>query len=82
MDSLLQHPQLGSLLAAPSVSYGSANLYVRGVLEEHTRPNLSRTITDLVDFAGVPVVTVNDKKLSAPLRVRLKMAAESADMQQ
>jgi hypothetical protein len=33
---------LGAKLAAPSVSAGSQNLYMRGVLEEATRENLAR----------------------------------------
>ena len=33
---------LGRHLTAPSVSCGSANLYLRGALEEETRPNLQR----------------------------------------
>jgi len=33
---------LGARLAAPSVSYGAANLFMRGPLEEATRGNLAR----------------------------------------
>jgi ubiquitin-activating enzyme E1 C len=33
---------LGSNLSAPSISYGSTNLYMRGPLEELTRDNLSK----------------------------------------
>ena len=35
-------------LATPSVSYGTSNLYMRGVFEEETRANLSRPMTDLM----------------------------------
>lgn len=35
-------PALGRHLSAPSVSYGSTNLYMRGALEAETRPNLER----------------------------------------
>lgn len=74
MDAMLAHPQLGALLAAPAVSYGSANLYMRGVLEADTRHNLGRPISELVSEDDAhPVLTVNDKKLSAPLRVRLRL---------
>jgi hypothetical protein len=31
-----------SLRSAPSVSYGSTNLFMRGALEAQTRPNLSK----------------------------------------
>jgi hypothetical protein len=74
IDALLAHPQLGALLVAPAVSYGAANLYMRGVLEADTRHNLGRAISELVgEEDAAPVLTVNDKKLSAPLRVRLRM---------
>ncbi len=76
---MLAHAQLGRLIAHPSVSYGSNNLYMRGVLDEVTRPNLSKPMTELVPEAGdeqLLVLTVNDKKLGAPLRVRLKLGGE------
>lgn len=73
---MLAHPTLGKMLATPSVSHGSTQLYMRGVFEEHTRGNLGKPIAELVDGAAAPVIlSVNDKKLPAPLRVRLKLAA-------
>ncbi len=70
---MLAHPQLGPMLALPTVSYGTTNLYMRGVLEAETRPNLSRPLSELLPAEDAsPVLTVNDKKLSAPLRVRLR----------
>lgn len=75
IDAMLGHPTLGAVLAAPSVSHGSTNLYVRGALEAHTAPNLGRRLAELLEGAGErPVLTVNDKKLPAPLRVRLRWA--------
>ena len=35
-------------LAAPSVSCGLTNLYMRGIFEEETLPNLLRPMTDLM----------------------------------
>mmetsp|Transcript_25356 Transcript_25356/g.83349 ORF Transcript_25356/g.83349 Transcript_25356/m.83349 type:complete len:436 (-) Transcript_25356:758-2065(-) len=57
-------------LRAPSVSCGSSNLYMQGVLEAETRPNLARPMLELL---GSPTATlvVNDKLLAGPLRVRL-----------
>ena len=40
--AMLADGGLGRHLAAPSVSYGAANLYMRGALEEETRPNLDK----------------------------------------
>jgi hypothetical protein len=50
IDCMLAHPQLARLLAHPSVSYGTSNLYMRGVLEEETRPNLSKRMTELMEL--------------------------------
>jgi ubiquitin-activating enzyme E1 C len=86
IDLILSHPQLGRLVAHPSVSYGATPLYMRGVLEEDTRPNLSKRAAELLAAAGADVseggqavqLTVNDKKLSAPLRVRLRLSGGGA----
>lgn len=85
IDAMLSHPQLGRLLAHPSVSYGSSNLYMRGALDAVTRPNLERPMAELLELDPAAVaadpplllLTVNDKKLSAPLRVRLKLGGEA-----
>jgi hypothetical protein len=45
---------------------------MRGAMEELTRENLSKSLSELVGCEGC-TVTVNDKKLPAPLRVRLRM---------
>ncbi|PNW74589.1 hypothetical protein CHLRE_12g491500v5 [Chlamydomonas reinhardtii] len=79
IDQLLADPALGKLLAAPSVSYGSTDLYGRGVFEADTRPNLARRLTELLggpEAAEGAVLTVNDKKLRGPLRVRLRLGSD------
>jgi ubiquitin-activating enzyme E1 C len=64
-------------LSAPSVSYGAQPLYVRGVFEEETRPNLARPLAELLQEAGADAaqgvtLLVNDKRMPhGPLRVRL-----------
>jgi hypothetical protein len=73
IDAMLTHSTLKPLLAHPSVSYGSNNLYMRGVFEEETKPNLQRNMLELLDGNTNAQLTVNDKKLSAPLRVRLRL---------
>ncbi len=61
------------------MSYGSTNLYGRGVFEADTRPNLARRLTELLgggpEAAEGAVLTVNDKKLRGPLRVRLRLGS-------
>ena len=52
------------------------NLYMRGVFEEETRPNLSKPISELMDGATSGVCVVNDKKLKAPLRVRVVLRSD------
>ena len=42
LQLLTDHPAVGKQLKAPSVSYGTTNLYMRGPLEADTRPNLSK----------------------------------------
>lgn len=83
------HPSMGPRAAHPSVSHGSENLYVRGALEELTRGNLDKGMRELLlgsagaggggggatdDGARVSAtLTVNDKQLAAPMRVRLTL---------
>lgn len=71
VDQLMQHPELSGKIKAPSISYGSINLYMRGALEEGTRGNLSKSMVDLVAEAS-PTINVNDRALTAPIKVRLK----------
>ena len=74
INALLEHKDLKNLISMPSINYGTKNLYVRGALEESTRPNLDKTMDELLGSPrGIVVVTVNDKKLAAPLRVRLQL---------
>lgn len=67
-------------LAAPSISHGVRPLYVRGVFEEETRPNLSRTIEDLLAEGGVDSAAggctflVNDRKMTGTLRIQFSIA--------
>ena len=70
---MLQHSVLGKMMAHPSVTYGTKQLYSRGVFEAETRPNLEKPIAELLDGETTALLTVNDKKLSAPLRVRLRL---------
>lgn len=80
LDALQAHDVLGKRLAHPSLSHGANNLYARGIFEEETRPNLARRIGDLVpDEPGGVLLTVNDKKLHAPLRLLLRLRDPSAD---
>ena len=68
LAALAAHATLGPLLGAPSLSFGARNLYMRGALEAETAGNLEKRIGDLVDGDG-SVLTVNDRKLVAPLKV-------------
>lgn len=70
---MLAHPVLGKMLAHPSVSYGTKQLYVRGVFEADTKPNLKKPVSELLEGESTVLLTVNDKKLNAPLRVRLRL---------
>lgn len=45
---------------------------MRGALEEMTRENLAKTLSELIG-TGSCILNVNDKKLVAPMRVRLCM---------
>ena len=68
-------------VALPSISTSNGtNLYMRGVLEEATRDNLPRKMSELLgeEHGGGEkldgLIIVNDKKLKGPLRVRLSLA--------
>ncbi|GJP78008.1 hypothetical protein CLOP_g8341 [Closterium sp. NIES-67] len=88
IDQLLADPRFAARLQAPSVSFYGSNLYMRApaVLEEATRPNLSKPLKELMDGVGCAngeeggekmgviaggVLNVNDKKLAGVLRVRV-----------
>ena len=42
MERMVEKKVGGQDLTTPSVSYGNTNLYMRGPLEEDTRPNLTK----------------------------------------
>ena len=52
IEALQADSRLGANLRAPSISYGTVNLYMRGVLEEATAVNLSKPISELVGGDG------------------------------
>ena len=52
IEALKADSRLGANLAAPSISAGSVNLYMRGVLEAETAGNLQVPISMLVDGDG------------------------------
>ena len=81
LDQLLADPSLGKHLSAPSVSLGSTNLYAHGIFEAETRPNLVRPMGQLVPDDG-SLLTLNDKKLKGPIRVRLSYKAGAASGRQ
>lgn len=59
------------MVVAPTLAQGPTVIYARGIYEEDTKPNLARKISEFVGENGGPV-TINDKKLAAPLRGRVK----------
>lgn len=73
IDAIVSHKDLQKLLSYPSISHGMRNVYMRGALEASTKLNLVKTLDEI--FVGMEdvVLTVNDKKLAAPLRVRLRL---------
>eukprot|EP00898_Chlorokybus_atmophyticus_P003272 jgi/Chlat1/3946/Chrsp26S04198 len=83
IDLLLKDQRLKNKLRAPSVSYGGENLYMQAppVLEEMTRPNLTRPVMELmhcedVDSSG-GVLNVNDRGLISVLRVRVSFVNDT-----
>lgn len=71
LEAVAAHPLLSSRVTSPSISHGARNLYLRGALESSFRHNLPVPIRTLVGDAPV-VLTVNDRRLSAPIKVRLR----------
>jgi ubiquitin-activating enzyme E1 C len=67
-----EHPSVQGNISAPSVSYGSKNLYMQGPLEEATRANLKRTMKDLVQ-SDRATFSINDKKLPQTLRLNVRI---------
>jgi len=67
------HPKALGKVERPSVSHGTDNLYMQGPLEEATRPNLSKTLGDLLGGTGQKALAVNDKRLPRTLRVTLSV---------
>eukprot|EP00854_Cymbomonas_tetramitiformis_P014306 gene14306-16918_t len=80
LEELMQQlcAQFPEKLATPSVSFQGCNLYMRGIFEEETRPNLAKRIIDLMEGATSGVLIVNDKKLHGPLRIQLSINAAQA----
>lgn len=76
IQQMLCHPGLGKHLSAPSVSFGTFNLYVRGALEDSTRINLEKPLIELLDGRKQATLTVNDRQLPGPLRVRVQLQAD------
>lgn len=74
IDKMVSEPQLLGQheLKAPSISLGAKHLFAHGIFEEETRPNLEKSISQLVPDGNPSVLTINDKKLAAPLRVQCK----------
>lgn len=81
MNVLVGDVHLKGRVEKPSLSYGSRNLYVRGALEEMTRPNLTKTMAELLyggngdgieemDMSGAELF-LNDPALVAPLKIKL-----------
>ncbi|KAJ2585169.1 NEDD8 activating enzyme [Coemansia sp. RSA 1797] len=56
-------------LKAPSLMFGNASLYFQNpkMLEEQTRPNLSKSLTELFDSGST--LTVTDPTLPTSLRI-------------
>lgn len=73
IDQMMKDPALSKHLTKPSISYGAMPLYAHGVFEADTKANLTKRMSELVSDDNA-MLTVNDKKLSAPLRVRLRYA--------
>ncbi|MEW5308906.1 MAG: hypothetical protein WDW38_000826 [Sanguina aurantia] len=73
IDKLMADPTLGAKLTEPSISYGSVNLYAHGIFHAETCLNLPKTISSLVSGDGA-VLTLNDKRLHAPVHVRLRFS--------
>lgn len=81
IDTMVSSSVLGKLAVSPSISYGPTVLYAKGIFEADTRGNLERGIGSLLTDLGVTdggngaILTVNDKKLPAPLRVKLRFTS-------
>lgn len=71
---MMKEPALSKLLNKPSISYNATPLYAHGVFEDDTKPNLVKRMSELVEEDNA-MLMVNDRKLSAPLRVRLRYAS-------
>lgn len=70
IDALLEDARFAGMLSKPSVSYGAKRLYVRGVFEEDTRPNLGKTMGSLIEDHN-SILEINDRNLMHTMKVRL-----------
>jgi len=73
IDMLMQDGRLEGKLKGPSVFFGPKPLFSRGPLEAVTAPNLAKTMEDLMGGTE-GVLSLNDKRLKAPVRVRLTVS--------
>lgn len=75
LQLLVEDENLKHHISSPTVSYGHANIYMRGALEHLTVENLPKKLFDLIAAVnpGVssPVLTINDRKLCAPLKLKV-----------
>lgn len=51
IEAMVADENLSKHVSAPSLSYGTSNLYMRGVLEEQTRPNLEKVSSKKYNMA-------------------------------
>ena len=71
---LMRDERLGGKLQGPSLFFGAKPLFAHGPLEAITAANLSKTMEALVGL-GEGVLSLNDKGLKAPVRIRLTVAS-------
>lgn len=65
LDQLQSHELVGKRLSAPSISYGSENLYARGIFEADTRPNLSKVRKGLMQTAASQLIRDSPRMLTS-----------------
>ncbi|GMH36338.1 hypothetical protein BSKO_04206 [Bryopsis sp. KO-2023] len=71
IDSLMGDARFSDKLTAPSITCNGERLYVKGVFEKMTRPNLEKAMGEMVQDSNA-VLEVNDKKLEmGTLKIRL-----------
>merc|ERR1711937_459478 len=73
LGEVANHIKVKGKILAPSISYGSVNLYMQGPLEEVTRHNLKKTLNQIMQGQEKGIFSVNDKKLSQTLRLNIRL---------